>query len=292
VLLQEVAKKLKLLKGCLLKSSQAEPNRTASRRLIRSSSQAAADPRARGCAESPAMKCRSDSSGGGDDPRPPPPAATGVGGSPSGEPSKKQRTEEPPPGSSVAGECSSSSTQAPLAPLLPQEARVGDPAPPPPPGPESGGGEQVMRVPDLGEDLVFEVLMRAEARTLAAAACVSRGWRVLARDERLWEAACVRDWAYTGSSEQMLRTVVLSLGGFRRLHEMYIRPVQQRAAGAPPPGQQQRRQLPVRMGRDQVQVSLSLLSTSFFLNMPNAPPPPPPKDKDKDRDKNGGGQCG
>lgn len=239
------------------------------------------------------MKCRSDSSGGGDDHRAPAPAATGVGGSPSGEPSKKQRTEEPSPSSSVAGECLSSSTQAPpplpLAVQLPQDARVGEP-PAPPPGSESGGGEQV-RVPDLGEDLVFEVLMRAEARTLAAAACVSRGWRVLARDERLWEAACLRDWAYTGFSEQMLRTVVLSLGGFRRLHEVYIRPVQQRAAGAPPPGQQQRRQLPVRMGRDQVQVSLSLLSTSFFLNMPNAPPPPP-KDKDKDRDKNGGGQCG
>ncbi|CAD6243939.1 unnamed protein product [Miscanthus lutarioriparius] len=162
------------------------------------------------------MKCRSDSSGGGDDPRPRPPAATGVGDSPEGEPSKKQRTEEPSPSSSVVGECSSSSTQAPpplpLAVQLPQDARVGEPPAPAPPGSESGGGEQVMRVPDLGEDLVFEVLMRAEARTLAAAACVSRGWRVLARDERLWEAACLRDWAYTGFSEQMLRTVVLSLG--------------------------------------------------------------------------------
>ncbi|XP_066317564.1 F-box protein GID2-like [Miscanthus floridulus] len=232
------------------------------------------------------MKCRSDSSGsGGDDPRPPAPAATG-------EPSKKQRTEGECSSSSsiAAGECSSSFSQAPPPPVLPKDARVDEPAPPPPPGSEPGGGEQV-RVPDLGEDLVFEVLMRAEARTLAAAACVSRGWRVLARDERLWEAACLRDWAYTGFSEQMLRSVVLSLGGFRRLHEMYIRPVQQRAAGAPPAGQQQRRQLPVRMGRDQVQVSLSLLSTSFFLKMPDAPPSPP-KDKDKDTDKNGGGQCG
>lgn len=234
------------------------------------------------------MKCRSDSSGGGDDHRAPAPAATGVGGgSPVGEPSKKQRTEEPVASSSMAGECSSSFLQVPppLAEQLPQDARVGEQ---PPPGSEAGGDEQA-RVPDLGEDLVFEVLMRAEARTLAAAACVSRGWLLLARDERLWEAACVREWAYTGFSEQMLRSVVLSLGGFRRLHEMYIRPVQQRAAGTPPG--QQRRQLPVRMGRDQVQVSLSLLSTSFFLKMPNAPPPPP-KDKDRDRDKNGGGQCG
>lgn len=231
------------------------------------------------------MKCRSNSSGSGDDHRAPAPCATGVGGS--GEPSKKQRTEEPSSSSSVAGECSPSASQAPPLPeQLPQDPR-GVEQPLPLPGSESEGGEQV-RVPDLGEDLVFEVLMRAEARTLAAAACVSRGWRLLARDERLWEAACVREWAYTGFPERMLRSVVLSLGGFRRLHEMYIRPVQQRAAGAPPG--QQRRQLPARMGRDQVQVSLSLLSTSFFLKMPNAPPPPR-KDKDNDRDKNGG-QCG
>ncbi|AQK72065.1 F-box protein GID2 [Zea mays] len=236
------------------------------------------------------MKCRSDAPGGGDGhrDRAPAPVATGVGGSPPGERSKKQRTEEPSSSSSVVGECSSSSSQAlppPLPEQLLQDAGVGEQ---PPPGPEPAGGEQA-RVPDLGEDLVFEVLMRAEARTLAAAACVSRGWRLLARDERLWEAACVREWACTGFSEQMLRSVVLPLGGFRRLHEMYIRPVQRRAAGAP--RGQQRRQLPVRMGRDQVQVSLSLLSTSFFLKMPNAPPPPP-KDKDKDGDKNGGGQCG
>lgn len=98
----------------------------------------------------------------------------------------------------------------------------------------------------------------------------------------------MREWACIGFSEQMLRSVVLPLGGFRRLHEMYIRPVQQRAAGAP--RGQQRLQLPVRMGRDQVQVSLSLLSTSFFLKTQNTPTPP--KDKDKDGDNNGGGQCG
>lgn len=228
------------------------------------------------------MKCRSDSLGGGGEHRAPAAAATGDGGS--GEPSKKQRTEEPSSSSSGAGECSTSSASAQPA-QVPPDAREGEQTPP---GSESGGVEQA-RVPDLGEDLVFEVLMRAEARTLASAACVSRGWRQLARDERLWEAACVREWANTGFTEQMLRGVVLSLGGFRRLHEQFIRPLQQRAAGAPPaPPGQQRRQVPVRMGRDQVQVSLCLLSTSFFQKMPSAPPPPK-KDKDNDRDKNGGG---
>ncbi|GJN21430.1 hypothetical protein PR202_gb08902 [Eleusine coracana subsp. coracana] len=205
------------------------------------------------------MKC------GGEDPRDP--AADNTIGEESSEPSKKQRTEEPPASSSGGGECSSSSSQAP-----PQQT--------PPPG-----GDEQVRVPDLGEDLVFEVLMRAEARTLASAACVSRAWRQLARDERLWEAACVREWASTGYSEQKLRMVVLGIGGFRRLHELYIRPVQQRrGTGA------QRRQVLPRMGRDQILASLSMLSTSFFQNMPDATPAP--KKKDKDTDKNGGGKCG
>ncbi|CAN6238449.1 unnamed protein product [Urochloa humidicola] len=231
------------------------------------------------------MKLRSDSSGGGDDHRAPATAATGNGGG-SGEPSKKQRTEEPPSSSSGAGECSysSASVQDPEQPA----PDAGEDEQPPPDAEAGGGGEEV-RVPDLGEDLVFEVLMRAEARTLATAGCVSRAWRQLARDERLWEAACVKEWANLGFSEQMLRMVVLSFGGFRRLYELYIRPIQRRAAGLPPG--QRRGQVPVRLGRDQVQVTLSLLSTSFFLNMPNAPPPPK-KDKDNDRDKNGGGKRG
>jgi F-box protein GID2 len=124
---------------------------------------------------------------------------------------------------------------------------------------------------------------------LAAAACVSQGWRQLAEDERLWEAACVREWANLGFSQQQLRAVVLSLGGFRRLHAVYIRPLQQRGAGAP--HRQGRRQLPVRLGRDQVQLSLSLFSIGFFQNMPNHPLPK--KDKGGDgSDKGGGGQCG
>ncbi|KAF0928986.1 hypothetical protein E2562_011074 [Oryza meyeriana var. granulata] len=212
------------------------------------------------------MKCRSDSSGG-DEHRTP---AAGDGGS--DEPSKRRRTD--PFSSSSQGEASSSSQPPPQQPQQ-QEQPLED----------AGEGEQP-RVPDLGEDLVFEVLRRAEARTLAAAACVSRGWRQLAEDERLWEAACVREWANLGFSEQQLRAVVLSLGGFRRLHAVYIRPLQRRGAGVP--RQQGRRQLPVRLGRDQVQLSLSLFSIGFFQNMPG----PPKKDKGDDSDKNGGGRCG
>jgi len=214
------------------------------------------------------MKSRSDSSGR-DDPWAPPPA----GGGSSNEPAKKQRTE--PPSSSSQAEASSSSQPPPQ-----QQQQQ-------PPSPDAGEDGEQPRVPDLGEDVIFEVLRRAEARTLAAAACVSQGWRQLAEDERLWEAACVREWANLGFSEQQLRAVVLSLGGFRRLHAVYIRPLQQRGAGAPRQG---RRQLPVRLGRDQVQLSLSLFSIGFFQSLPNQPFPK--KGKGDDSDKSGGGQCG
>ncbi|XP_020189864.1 F-box protein GID2-like [Aegilops tauschii subsp. strangulata] len=132
------------------------------------------------------MKCLADSSAGRD-PRAPPPA---YGGGGSSEPAKKrQRTS-----SSSQAEASSSS-QPPLQ--QPGDAR---------------------ELSDLGEDVIFEVLQRAEARKLAAAACVSRGWRVLAQDERLWEVPCVREWTGLGFSKQLLCVVVLSFGGFRRLH--------------------------------------------------------------------------
>ncbi|WVZ93384.1 hypothetical protein U9M48_039367 [Paspalum notatum var. saurae] len=93
--------------------------------------------------------------------------------------SKMQRTEEPSSSSSGPRVCSSASARAP--PRLPDVRGGEDPRP----GSASEGGAQA-RVPDLGEDLVFELLMRAEARTLASAVCVSRRWRQLAREERLW----------------------------------------------------------------------------------------------------------
>ncbi|WVZ97327.1 hypothetical protein U9M48_042875 [Paspalum notatum var. saurae] len=87
--------------------------------------------------------------------------------------SKKQRMEDPSSSSRGVGECSSASAQAPTQPL---DASLGED---PLPGSEPGGGTHA-RVPDLRQNLVFELLMRAETRTLASAACVSREWRQLA----------------------------------------------------------------------------------------------------------------
>ncbi|XP_029121964.1 F-box protein GID2-like [Elaeis guineensis] len=138
--------------------------------------------------------------------------------------------------------------------------------------------EEEVVAADLGEDLVFEVLKRADARTLAAAACVSRRWRMLAGDERLWEAVCVRHWASIGCGNQQLRSVVLALGGFRRLHSLYLlpllKPSLRRPAALPSlplpataGGGGGGGGRPVRWGKDEVQLSLSLFSIGYFEKM-------------------------
>ncbi|RWV78407.1 hypothetical protein BHE74_00004819 [Ensete ventricosum] len=145
--------------------------------------------------------------------------------------------------------------------------------------------EGMVNVAELGEDLILEVLKRADARTLGRAACVSRRWRRLAEDERLWEAVCTRDWVRVPYGERQLRSVVLALGGFRRLHSLYILPFlgtsgprtaasspalalpSAAAAAASPSPMTRRAHLQPRWGKDEVQLSLALLSIGFFEKM-------------------------
>ncbi|XP_042489280.1 F-box protein GID2-like [Macadamia integrifolia] len=77
----------------------------------------------------------------------------------------------------------------------------------------------------LNGDLLFEVLKHVDARSLAKAACVNKQWNQTARDERLWEMICTRHWANTGGGPQRLRSVLLSLGGFRGLHSQCLLPL-------------------------------------------------------------------
>ncbi|KAG2663563.1 hypothetical protein I3760_16G036800 [Carya illinoinensis] len=90
---------------------------------------------------------------------------------------------------------------------------------------EEEDGEKGIGFVNLDENLLYEVLKHVDARTLAAASCVSKLWHRTAQDERLWELICTRDWANIGCANQQLRSVVLALGGFRRLHSLYIWPL-------------------------------------------------------------------
>lgn len=75
------------------------------------------------------------------------------------------------------------------------------------------------------ENLLYEILKHVDARTLGAAGCVSKQWHRTAQDERLWELICTRHWANMGCGNNQFRSVVLALGGFRRLHAHYLWPL-------------------------------------------------------------------
>lgn len=135
---------------------------------------------------------------------------------------------------------------------------------------------------NLDDNLLYEVFKHVDARTLAMAGCVSKQWHKTAQDERLWELICTRHWANIGCGNQQLRSVVLALGGFRRLHSLYIWPLSKpqsssssspsssgsSSAWAAPFPPMLGSKAPTRWGKDEVNLSLSLLSIRFYEKMP------------------------
>lgn len=139
---------------------------------------------------------------------------------------------------------------------------------------------------NMDNNLLFEVLKHVDAKTLAMAGCVSKQWHETAQDERLWELICTRHWANTGCAGSQLRSVVLALGGFRRLHSLYIWPLSKPQSSSSsssvalpssssssvssswkpfPPIISSKP--PTRWGKDEVNLSLSLLSIRFYEKM-------------------------
>ncbi|KHN45173.1 F-box protein GID2 [Glycine soja] len=144
--------------------------------------------------------------------------------------------------------------------------------------------EDVEGLGRFDDNLLFEVLKHVDARTLAMAGCVNKQWHKTAQDERLWELICTKQWANTGCGcgEQQLRSVVLALGGFRRLHALYLFPLskpqqlQQLTSSSSssssssawgPTVPQMIRSKPLRLGKDEVHLSLSLLSIRYYEKM-------------------------
>lgn len=134
----------------------------------------------------------------------------------------------------------------------------------------------------LDENLLYEVLRRVDdGSTLAKAASVSRQWRQTAHDERIWELICTRHYH---RSPTQLRAVVSALGGFRRLYSSHLWPLLKPASSsspspapppaaasswpglppAPAPGPARSK---ARWGKDEVNLSLSLLSIKYFEKM-------------------------
>ncbi|XP_057429627.1 F-box protein GID2-like [Lotus japonicus] len=146
--------------------------------------------------------------------------------------------------------------------------------------------------PGLGcfdDNLLFEVLKHVDAKSLAMAGCVNKQWHKTAQDERLWELICTKQWANTGCGEKQLRSVVLALGGFRNLHSLCLLPLSKSQTSASsvssassssssspwgpiPPPVIRSKPLP-RLGKDEVHLSLSLLSIRYYekMNFNNRP---------------------
>ncbi|KAF3975699.1 hypothetical protein CMV_001070 [Castanea mollissima] len=78
---------------------------------------------------------------------------------------------------------------------------------------------------NLDKKFLYEVLKHVDARTLGSAACVSKLWHKTVQDERLWELICTKHCPNIGCPNQQLRSAVLALGGFRRLHSLLLWPL-------------------------------------------------------------------
>jgi len=79
---------------------------------------------------------------------------------------------------------------------------------------EYGGGTALLQL--MSAELVYAVLSRVDALTLAKASCVSPEFRTLCADEGLWEKLCTARWPST--KEPHVKSIVSSMGGFRKLY--------------------------------------------------------------------------
>ncbi|XP_022728372.1 F-box protein SNE-like [Durio zibethinus] len=73
-------------------------------------------------------------------------------------------------------------------------------------------------------DILVEILKCLDGRSLGVAACVCRLWCTIARNDFLWEHLCFRHVSPPSS----VRSVVVALGGYKRLYTACVRPVRGR----------------------------------------------------------------
>lgn len=123
---------------------------------------------------------------------------------------------------------------------------------------------------DSSDDIIYEVMKHMDAKSLATAACVSTKWKKVAEDETLWEHVCIRHWPSSVVAHRQLRSVVLALGGFRRLYVQCLRPLIARGRRVPQP-------LPSSLSgqanvdrewtKEEVHLSLSLFSIDCYVRL-------------------------
>ncbi|GJV83501.1 F-box protein SNE-like protein [Tanacetum coccineum] len=72
-------------------------------------------------------------------------------------------------------------------------------------------------------DILIEILQKLDGRSLSTAACVCKQWHAIVRNDSLWEHLCFGKMSSQASLGA--RSVVMSLGGYRRLYMLCVRPV-------------------------------------------------------------------
>ncbi|KAG6570941.1 F-box protein SNE, partial [Cucurbita argyrosperma subsp. sororia] len=72
-------------------------------------------------------------------------------------------------------------------------------------------------------DILIEILKRLDGPSLGIATCVCRLWCTIARSESVWEQVCFRH--VISPLPASVKSVVVALGGYKRLYMVSIRPV-------------------------------------------------------------------
>ncbi|CAN4084509.1 unnamed protein product [Withania somnifera] len=110
-------------------------------------------------------------------------------------------------------------------------------------------------------DVLIEILRRLDGRSLGVAACVCKLWCNVAQNDSLWEHLCFRHVS------EGVRTVVLALGGYRRLYMVCVRPVLNRLRKGRPIGvEESDAEIVARVywTRHEVELSLSLFCVDYY----------------------------
>lgn len=131
-------------------------------------------------------------------------------------------------------------------------------------------------------DMLNEIFKHLDAASLAMASCVSKKWKQATDDEGLWEAICTRHWPSTASSQSgQLKSVVVALGGFRRLYVNCLHPLLSRnnssfkhlkSCSISKGGSSSSKQ---KWSKDEVYLSLSLFSIDCYERIPPRAPHSP-----------------
>ncbi|XP_060189835.1 F-box protein SNE-like [Lycium barbarum] len=105
------------------------------------------------------------------------------------------------------------------------------------------------------EDVLIEILKRLDGRSLGVSACVCKLWCTITRNDSLWEHLCFR---HVSPPPEGVRTVVLALGGYRRMYMVCVRPVLNRLRICRPTGVEDY------WIRHEVELSLSLFCVEYY----------------------------